>query len=644
MQCARPTSNYRGISMTDDKSRLGTTSCLALADAGAKLADDCETVLRHESFMVLKIPAPLFRIGLSLYRAFRRRRRFGRPAREILDHAVRLAERDADGTPLEAPFVALVVPVWNTPPSFLDDLVASVRRQRPGAWQLILSDDGSTGAGTRAWLDRHASDRDLTIIRNRDNRGIAAATNTGMAAATAPWIGFLDHDDALAPHALDRIFRVFERHPECQHLYTDEVVTDARLRPLDILLKPAFDPVLLAGINYLNHLSLYRRDRLLALGGLRTGFDGSQDYDLALRYTAGLKPGESLHLPYPAYLWRRDGASFSARHLDKATATARKALVEAYATNVSSPPAVDDAVGGNLHRIRFDAGRRDWPLVSVIVPNRDAFKLISTVLNGLTSRTDYPAMEITVVDNGSSDPRVLDLYEKRRQGTIPFRADIRAEPFNFSRAINRGVSMSKGQMLLLLNNDIEILEPNWLREMVSCALAWPDTAIVGAKLLYPDRKLQHAGVIIGLGGSADHWFVGMAENCPGPMGRLHVRQSLSAVTAACMLVTRSDFDRLGPFDEEGFTVAYNDVDFCLRAIAAGRRVIWTPFASLVHHESASRGSLDTLIHAERFLRERANLIDRHAIDRYQDRAFNPWYTTHRSYPAPRILDRLPPER
>lgn len=555
-----------------------------------------------------------------------------------------LASREADTIPLPAPLVSLLVPLWNTPPAFLDDLVASVRQQRPGSWQLVLSDDGSTAAPTRTWLDRHAGDGYLVIIRNADNGGIATATNAAIAAATAPWVGFLDHDDALAPHALDRIIKALERHPKCQFLYTDEVIADAQLKPLDIFLKPAFDPVLLAGVNYLNHLSLYRRDRLVALGSLRTSYDGAQDYDLVLRYTSGLKPDECLHLPYPAYLWRRDGVSFSARNLDKATAAARRALAETYGTNASAPLLIENALGGQLHRIRFDRERTEWPLVSVVVPSLDAFELISTVLDGLTRRTDYPALEIIVIDNGSTDPRVLALYENERRGTIPFSAEVESRPFNFSRSVNRGVAMSRGDLVLLLNNDIEICEPNWLREMVSCFFAWPDTAIVGAKLLYPNGKLQHAGVIAGLGGYADHWFVGMTEDFPGPMGRLWVRQSLSAVTGACMLVKRAAFAQLGPLDEERFAVAYNDIDFCLRAVAAGQRVVWTPFATLIHHESASRTSRDTIVNAERFQREKANLVAIHGTDFFQDRAFSPWYTTHLPFPSPRVLERLPPER
>src|SRR5271165_2581634 len=285
-------------------------------------------------------------------------------------------------------------------------------------------------------LDRNANASDLRILRSAQNRGIAAATNSGIAAARAPWVGFVDHDDALAPFALDRIHRALSDRPECQFLYTDEVVTDARLRPDAFFLKPAFDPVLLSGVNYINHLSLYRRERLVALGGLREGFNGSQDYDLLLRYTHDLDSAECLHLPYPAYLWRRDGATLTALFYANAVANARRALAEAYDAPVGAAP-------GSLHRIRFDERERDWPLVSVIIPNRDSFALIAKVLEGLCRKTDYPRLEIIISDNGTMDNKVLELYEQCRRGPVPFQAVIEVEPFNFARAINKGIARAR---------------------------------------------------------------------------------------------------------------------------------------------------------------------------------------------------------
>jgi len=542
-------------------------------------------------------------------------------------NAVELAEREADHSPLATPFVSFVVPVFNTPPAYLNALVESVRRQRRGAAELVLSDDGSTARATRAWLDTNANCRDLLIVRTARNRGIAAATNAGIAAATAPWIGFVDHDDALAPCAVDRIYRALCARPGCQLVYTDEVVADARLRPVAFHLKPAFDPVLLSGLNYLNHLSLFRRERLIALGGLREGFDGSQDYDLVLRYTRGLDASECVHVPYPAYLWRRDGAGHSSRFFARASENARRALAEAY---------------GSLHRVRFDQGKSDWPLVSIIIPSRDSFPLISKVLEGLWS-TDYQPLEVIVVDNGTTDDGVLALYEQARRGPVPFEAVIEPERFNFSRAINKGVSRARGEMFLFLNNDIEIISPDWLKEMVSC-FDYPKVGVVGAKLLYPDRTLQHAGVIVGFGQLAGHWWLDHPENFPGPMGRLWVRQSMSSVTGACMMVSRAALDCIGPLDEERFKIAYNDVDLCLRAIEKGYRVIWTPFACCIHNESASRGSDETPDKIDRFRREKQNLSERHATDRYQDPACNPWYSKDRSSPAPVRLAHLPEAR
>jgi GT2 family glycosyltransferase len=284
-----------------------------------------------------------------------------------------------------------------------------------------------------------------------------------------------------------------------------------------------------------------------------------------------------------------------------------------------------------------------WPLVSIIIPNRDAFPLISRLLAGLAERTSYPAFEIIVVDNGTTDPRVLDLYAKYRHCSIPFRYDIEPAPFNFSRQINRGFALASGELILLLNNDVEVIESDWLCEMASC-FSYPDTGIVGARLLYSDTRLQHAGVIVGLGGLAGHWFVGHHKSFPGPMSRLHVRQSLTAVTGACMLISRACFGTVGNFDEREFAIAYSDTDFCLRAVSKDFRVVWTPFATLIHHESATRGSDMNLANRDRYEREKENLRRRHGTETFEDRAFSPWYTRGQSRPSATLLDQLPKAR
>lgn len=545
-------------------------------------------------------------------------------------------EPDAD------PLLSFVVPVYDTPPAYLDDLLLSFRIQPRGTAELVLSDDGSRARKTRAFLEALDGEADIRVVRNWQQRGIAAATNAGIAAARGTWIGLVDHDDALAPHSVGVLAAAIDAHPDARFFYTDEVVADARLRPVDYFFKPAFDPVLLSGVNYINHLALYRRERLLAHGGLREGFDGSQDYDLVLRYLAGLSRHDIVHVPFPAYLWRRDGHSFSAANLDVATANARKALAAHYARD-GVPPRVEPALKRDLHRVRFDTPTRHQPKVSVVVPTRDAYVLISRLLDDLHRKTDYPDLEIIVQDNGSTDRRVLTLYDdfrRKRSSTI---IAIEAEPFNFSRSINKGIRHATGDLVLLLNNDIEVFEPSWLEEMVSC-FAYPRTGIVGARLLYPDGRLQHAGVIIGAEGLAGHWFCGKPADTPGPMGRLSVRQSLSAVTGACMLVSRACLEETGPFDEEVFPIAYSDTDFCLRAGAKGYRVVWTPFATLIHHESATRGSDETKENIARFRRDKVNLEKRHHTSAYEDRAFSPWYARTGPVPRPVLLERLPKPR
>jgi GT2 family glycosyltransferase len=526
------------------------------------------------------------------------------------------------------PVVSFVAPVFDAPPDFLDALLASFRDQGAGA-ELILSDDGSASPTTLAWLDAHAAAPGVRVLRAARNRGIAAATNAGLAAARGDWVGLVDHDDALAPHALDQLRRALADAPQAVFIYTDEAIADAALRPVGAFFKPAFDPVLLSGMNYVNHLSLYRRDRLLALGGLREGFHGSQDYELVLRYCRGLEAGQIVHLPYPAYVWRQRPDSVSHAQLEAATDAARRALAEHMGAVAPGAAAVPATLLPNLHRVRLSRAR---PAISAVIPNRDSPELLGRLLEDLETRTDRPPEETVIVDNGTTDPRTLALYAARRD-RADFRLDLRPEPFNFARMVNRGVTLARGEAILLLNNDLSALEPGWLDEMVEC-LAYPGVGVVGARLLYPDRSIQHAGVILGLGGLAGHWHYKARETETGPMGRLAVRNGMTVVTGACMLVTRACWEAVGGMDETRFAVAYNDVDFCARARGLGFGVVWTPFATLLHHESASRGSDLLGEKRERFRREKAALAALHGTASFVDPCFSPWWSRWQSRPRP----------
>jgi O-antigen biosynthesis protein len=538
--------------------------------------------------------------------------------------------------------ISFIVPTYNTRPCYLKDLVNSFRLQNANYAELILSDDGSTVPETIAALNEIDKDKDnVRVIMNGVNRGIALATNEGIFASHGEWISFIDHDDAFFVNAVRVIAKAIRTYPAAEFFYTDEFLTDRDLTPVEVYCKPAFDSVLLSGMNYINHFSIYKRDRLEQIACMRAGVDGSQDFDLLLRYLDGMKRGSIYHIPYPAYLWRRGGETFSTQFIKKATNNARVALKLAYSRRHRDIDVVP-ARNPELHRIMFLTNRHA-PTVSIIIPNKDSFRLISTLLFGLRSVTSYKRTEIIVVDNGSTDKDVLQLYESLSTSDITFHYEIRVEPFNFSRMCNRGAALAAGSVFLFLNNDIEVIEPDWLLEMVNC-LEFPETGIVGCQLLYPDHTIQHNGVIVGLGGLAGHWYLNSAEDEPGPMGRFQVRQSMTCVTAACMLITRKCLDTLHGFDEVVFPVAYNDVDLCIRAYERGFRIVWTPFAKLLHKESASRGSDDTPENIMRFKRDKAALQSKHHTEALIDDAYSPLFDRWHSIPSIGTLTELPVPR
>lgn len=535
--------------------------------------------------------------------------------------------------PVTSAWLSVVVPVYNAPKRYLDDLVQSFLRQDVPGVELILSDDASTSQETLGWYQSARLKPQITIVRNKVNGGIAKATNAGLEVASGEWVTLLDHDDVIAPHAFKMIRQCLLDQPECMFLYTDELVVDDHLKSKGLMLKPAYDPVLLSGVNYINHFSVYKHDRLREIGYLRTGFDGSQDYDLLLRYLKDVSEDQVIHLPYPAYWWRRNGQTYSRRFIESSTAAARNALAERF-TAKGHKAKVEPALTETLHRVQFASPSLDgtWPRISIVIPSLNSFDLISRILSDLFDRTDYPDIEVIVIDNGSTDARVLDLYDQEASRRANFAAYIKTEPFNFARAVNRGIALSSGQHFLVLNNDVEVIDGSWLKEMV-CCLNFEGVGIVGAKLLYPNNKIQHAGVIAGFGGLAGHWFLNKPADYGGPMNRLHLRNSMTCVTGAVMLISGDCSREIGAWDEENFAIAYNDVDYCLRAYKSGYRAVWTPFACLYHHESVSRGSDMVGERKKRFEREKDNLRLIHGTTLFEDPAINPGYEKRHSTPG-----------
>jgi len=508
---------------------------------------------------------------------------------DTLDAAARTRIRATVAAWEAPPLVSILMPVHDPAPRVLDAALRSVRSQLYPHWELCIVDDASTDPAVPRRLAAHAAaDPRIRVMRRAANGHIARATNDALAMARGAYVAFLDHDDTLAETALFHVAEAVRADPGLVLVYSDEDKIDGRGRRFEPHFKSDFDRELLYGQNYINHLTVVRTDALRALGGLRPGFEGSQDHDLLLRLTAGLAPERVHHIPKVLYHWRAAGGSgtFSDRALAQAEAARLRALADVAA-----------AFGARAERGPLGFNRLVRPLpdpaprVSVIIPTRDRAELLAQVLAGLFTATDYPDLDIVVVDNDSREAATRALFaahaEEGRLRVLPVPG-----PFNFSDLSNRGAAAATGTVLVFLNNDVEIVEPGWLREMVSLVLD-PTVGAVGAKLLYSDGTLQHGGIVLGVGGVAGHSHLGLPGEEPGYFARMVLTQEVSAVTGACLAVRTAVFEEVGGFDARHLAVAFNDVDLCLRLRAAGYRNLWTPHARLIHHESKSRGPEDT---------------------------------------------------
>ncbi len=506
--------------------------------------------------------------------------------------AIRERIREMEAPPL----ISILMPVYDTPEAWLVEAIESVQDQLYPYWELCMADDASPDPLIGRLLERYAeSDPRIKVVRRTFTGHIAAATNSALELATGSHVTFLDHDDTLAEYALYLVAEELLAHPEAVLVYTDEDHTDLNGRRVQHAFKPDYSPEYLRSCNYVNHLSVYRLDQVRDLGGLRLGYEGSQDYDLLLRVTENAQPSDIRHIPFLCYRWRLRGGeeTIQASRQPYAYESAQRALddhLERTGTKGIVEPAWE---GSSVHRTRYALPEQP-PKVSVIVPTRDG-PLLERCVRGLLFGTDYPDLEVLVLDNGSQMPETLEFLDRigkdRRLRVV--RDD---RPFNFSALNNAAVAKTDSPLVLFMNDDVEVMEPSWLAEMVGQVIQ-PGVAMVGAKLYYPSGRLQHCGVILGIGVGgriAGHAFAGHAPGDHGYLMRAMLVQDVSAVTAACALVRREVFDEVGGFDEERLAVAFNDVDLCLKVREAGWRIVWTPYAELIHHESLTRGRDDTL--------------------------------------------------
>ncbi len=580
-----------------------------------------------------------FRVNLALHREVWQHRADIPLWRELA------AQRKA--TFEKMPTVSILVPVWNTPPKYFDDMVRSVRAQSYANWQLVLADasmapngevpaDMTPEAYAAAAAALPASPLKKRAAKYRDkrikyvplayNEGIAGNTNRAMDAADGQWLALLDHDDVMQKNALYEIVAAINEK-DAEFVYSDEIVLNGNLKKLvQYHFKPDFSPEQLQGCNYITHFSAFSRALAQRAGwGERALYNGAQDFDLILRLTE--QTHRIAHVPKVLYMWRSHAASTASDISVKPYALeAGRLALEHHFARIGWPATVQTQLDhpGTYHPTVAVKGQ---PRVSVMIPNKDHIDDLERCVDSLYGNAGWAELEVLVIENNSTDPATFAWYTRAQAKYPGLRVITWAGPFNYAAINNFGAAAASGQYLLLLNNDIEVTTPGFVRELLSYAQQ-PGIGAVGAKLFYPDGTLQHGGVIIGIGGTAGHSHKGLPGENGGDLNRLVTTQNYSAVTAACLMVKASDYHAVGGLDEENFAVAFNDVDFCLRLHESGLRNVYTPYAQGVHYESKSRGYDTAGANLARFEKEKAAYLERwgHLVA-----SGDPYYNPHFTY-------------
>lgn len=484
------------------------------------------------------------------------------------------------------PLISVVMPVFDPPVVFLDAAIRSVVDQAYGHWELCIADDRSNDPDVRKCLERWMKeDARIKVLFRKENGHICRASNSALELASGEFVALMDHDDLLTPDALYHMAKRLQLHPELDVLYSDEDKVDEQGRHSDPHFKPQWCPDHLLSRNYFGHLVMLRTALIKEVGGFRPGFEGSQDYDLLLRCTE--RTERIVRIPRVLYHWRIHAGSAAHGEDVKPYAydAARKALIEALDRR-GEPGEVSFLDGFRGYGIRFTSPLRGK--VSIIIPTKDQAQVLRTCLTSIFALTDHPDFEVLVVSNNSREKELFELLAEMKSAH-PGRFDWIAHdvPFNFSELMNMGMKHTRGEQILFLNNDTEVLHADWLRAMHE----WSQRLCIGAvgvKLLYHNDSIQHAGVVIGLGGVAGHTFVGTHRDGPGYFNYVNTINNNSAVTAACMMVERAKLERIGGWEQD-FTVEYNDVDLCLRLRESGVHNVYLPHVTLYHYESLTRG-------------------------------------------------------
>lgn len=498
-----------------------------------------------------------------------------------------------------SPLISVAVPAYRTPEKFLAQMIDSLLAQTYGNWELCIANGSPEDSAMKKVLEEYTKkDSRIRVSELTENKGIAGNTNAALEMAQGEFVGLLDHDDLLAPNALYEIVRALDEDRNLDAVYTDEdkVTTelDEHFQPH---LKTDFNLDLLRSNNYICHFFVVRRSIVQKVGGFCQEFDGAQDHDFIFRC---IETAEKVgHIPEILYHWRTHKASTADNPASKMYAfDAGKRAIEAHLKRTGTEGIVSHTPDLGFFRVKYPV--QGQPLVSVIIPNKDEKETLKACIDSIREKTEYPNYEIIIVENNSTTDEIFQYYKELSQDPR-IRLLRWKKEFNYSAINNYGVRHANGEYLLFLNNDVTVITPGWIKELLGVCQR-PEVGAAGVKLIYPDNTIQHAGCVIGLGGIAGHMFVDMPANRTGYLHKASILQDMSAVTAACMMMKRTAFEEAGGFTEK-LSVAFNDVDLCLKVRKNHKLIVYDPYVQLYHMESKTRGAEDNKEKVRRFQEE-----------------------------------------
>jgi len=520
------------------------------------------------------------------------------------------------------PLISIIMPSYNTDSKWLKKSIDSVLNQSYQNWELCIADDASTLVSTIELLKKYEkSDKRIKVIFRTENGHISEASNTALSLAIGEYVCFLDHDDELSSFALYEMIKTINDNRKLKLIYSDEDKIDEKGKRFNPHFKSSWNPEMFFSQNYVSHLSLIKKEIIDKTLGFRVGYEGSQDYDLLLQCLKFIKSKEIHHIAKILYHWRAiAGSTAQSSNAKSYTSDAGvKALKDYFKEN--NRVSVEKGFLANTYKIVYEIIGK--PLVSIIIPTKDNYLLLQKCINSILEKTEYQNYEIIIIDNQTTALDALKYLDKLNTMT-KIKVLKYNKPFNYSIINNYAVEEANGEFVAFLNNDIEVINKTWLTEMLQHAQR-KEIGIVGAKLYYPDMTIQHAGVVLGIGGVAGHVHKYFDENAYGYFSRLQIIQNYSALTAACILMKKDIFLEVNGFEEE-LMVAFNDIDLSLKVLEKGYRNLWTPYAKLIHHESKSRGQEDNLEKKKRFDTERSFMQNKWQRKLLEDKCYNPHLT------------------